>query len=92
MISSHSDESEPMDDLHRVVEDLRARLTQLEPRIIRLKRQQPRRKRLNQKESAEYIGKSRETLRLASLSGRIKRRADGDYDIDALDEYLAQGR
>jgi hypothetical protein len=73
--------------LQEIVEDLRVRVARLEGGASRTKRGHG-----NQRQAAEYLGVSREWLRLRALRGEgPARNPDGSYSYDKLDAYKENG-
>jgi hypothetical protein len=69
--------------IQATIEALSVRVTRLEEAT-----QRTRRGRVNQRQAAAYLGKSREFLRKLHLRGEGPRRAaDGSYLIDDLDRF-----
>jgi hypothetical protein len=70
-------------EIHTALADIKERLVRLESGIHRTARG-----RVNQRRAAEYLGKSREWIRLRHRNGSgPPRAADGSYSLDDLDEY-----
>jgi hypothetical protein len=68
--------------LQEAIADLRERVARLEIK------QRSSRGRVNQRRAADYLGKSREWLRLKHTQGKGPHRgADGTYSLDDLDAY-----
>jgi hypothetical protein len=60
----------------------------LKQRVERLEASRTKRGRVNQRRAADYLGKSREWLRLKHLAGQGPHRgADGTYSLDDLDAF-----
>jgi hypothetical protein len=65
------------------VDDLGARVKNLEAKVVRTGRG-----RVNQRRAADYLGRSREFLRLLHKEGKgPPRGADGTYSLDDLDAF-----
>jgi hypothetical protein len=73
--------------------EIQSELSDLRERVKRLERihTKTNRGRTNQRGAAEYLGRSREYLRLLHLRGNGPRRAaDGSYTYDDLDAFAEQ--
>ena len=71
---------------------LEARLTALEEALRRKESRGRRRGYTNQRGAAEYLGYSREYLRILNLQGKGPRRTpDGKYSYDDLDTFARGG-